>query len=208
MARTTGSVCRICRREGVKLFFKGERCYTDKCAYERRPYPPGQHGQSRLKATDYGIRLREKQKMKRSYGMMERQFRKFFRDALRKKGVTGDTLLTLLERRLDNVIFRLGFAKTRNQGRQVVTHGHILVNDRKVSAPSYLVREGDVIRIREGSTNMPLWGEAVEFSTRKTVPDWLESDKDKRVGRVKELPRREHISESFEEQHVVEFYSR
>lgn len=208
MARYTGSVCRICRREGVKLFFKGERCYTDKCSYDRRPYAPGQHGRGRIKTTDYGIRLREKQKMKRSYGMLERQFRAFFKKALKKKGVTGDYLLTLLERRLDNVVFRLGLAKTRSQGRQVVRHGHIRVNERKVSIPSYLVREGDVITVRESSRTIPIWAESVEFSARKMVPEWLEFDTGQWTGRVRELPRREHIGESFQEQYIVEFYSR
>ncbi|MBI2890916.1 MAG: 30S ribosomal protein S4 [Nitrospirae bacterium] len=208
MARATGSVCKVCRREGLKLFFKGERCYTDKCAYERRPYPPGVHGQGRAKVTDYGVRLREKQRVRKSYGMLERQFRRFYQNALRKKGVTGDYLFELLERRLDNVLFRLGFSKTRAQGRQFVRHGHILVNQRKVSVPSYLVRTGDVITIREGSRSIPAWAEALEFSTRKTLPDWLECDREKWIGRIRELPRREHVGETFKEQYVVEFYSR
>ncbi|HDD45323.1 MAG TPA: 30S ribosomal protein S4 [Candidatus Desulfofervidus auxilii] len=208
MARYTGPVCRLCRREGVKLFLKGERCYTDKCALERRPYPPGQHGQMRIKKTDYGILLREKQKLKRIYGILEKQFHRYFEEAVRLKGITGENLLMLLERRLDNVVYRMGFANSRRQARQLVRHGHVLVNDEKVDIPSYLVEVGDIIKIREKSKDIPFIKEALEAVARRGVPSWLEVDKERLEGRVKALPTRDEIAIPVQEQLIVEFYSK
>ncbi|MDL1955981.1 MAG: 30S ribosomal protein S4 [Candidatus Desulfofervidus auxilii] len=208
MARYTGPVCRLCRREGVKLFLKGERCYTDKCALERRPYPPGQHGQMRIKKTDYGILLREKQKLKRIYGVLEKQFHRYFEEAVRLKGVTGENLLMLLERRLDNVVYRMGFANSRRQARQLVRHGHVLVNDEKVDIPSYLVEVGDIIKIREKSKDIPFIKEALEAVARRGVPSWLEVDKERLEGRVKALPTRDEIAIPVQEQLIIEFYSK
>ncbi len=208
MARYTGPVCRLCRREGVKLFLKGERCYTDKCALERRPYPPGQHGQMRIKKTDYGILLREKQKLKRIYGILEKQFHRYFEEAVRLKGITGENLLMLLERRLDNVVYRMGFANSRRQARQLVRHGHVLVNGEKVDIPSYLVEVGDIIKIREKSKDIPFIKEALEAVARRGVPSWLEVDKERLEGRVKALPTRDEIAIPVQEQLIVEFYSK
>jgi len=208
LARYTGPVCRLCRREGVKLFLKGERCYTDKCALERRPYPPGQHGQMRIKKTDYGILLREKQKLKRIYGILEKQFHRYFEEAVRLKGITGENLLMLLERRLDNVVYRMGFANSRRQARQLVRHGHVLVNDEKVDIPSYLVEVGDIIKIREKSKDIPFIKEALEAVARRGVPSWLEVDKERLEGRVKALPTRDEIAIPVQEQLIVEFYSK
>src|SRR6478752_3285914 len=177
VARYLGSVCRLCRREGLKLFLKGERCFTDKCAIERRPYPPGQHGQARVKHSDYGIQLREKQKVKRIYGLLERQFRNTFGVAAKRKGVTGDTLLQLLERRLDNVCVRLGFSSSHGEARQFVRHGHITVNGKKVNIPSYAVYEGDVISVREKSRKIARINEALEAVERRGIPGWLTLDK-------------------------------
>ncbi|HME62048.1 MAG TPA: 30S ribosomal protein S4, partial [Candidatus Binatia bacterium] len=172
MARYTDSVCRLCRRENLKLFLKGERCYTDKCAIERRNYPPGQHGQGRPKFSEYSIQLREKQKVKRIYGLLENQFRRTFAEANRSKGITGETLLTLLERRLDNVAYRLGFASSRAEARTLVRHGHLLVNGRKTNIPSYTVRAGDVISVKERSRQMGRVQSAMEGAQRRGVPDW------------------------------------
>ena len=208
MARYRGPVCRLCRREGVKLFLKGDRCYTDKCAMERRPYPPGQHGQMRRKKTEYALLLREKQKLKRIYGVLEKQFRRYFEEAERQKGVTGENLLILLERRLDNVVYRMGFANSRNQARQLVRHGHVLVNGKKVDIPSYLVDVGDEIAIREKSREIPFIKEAMESVSRRGIPSWLEVDSDNFKGRVKALPTREEIAIPVQEQLIVEFYSK
>lgn len=208
MARHTESVCRLCRRENLKLFLKGERCYTEKCAYDRRNYPPGQHGQDRKKFSDYGTQLREKQKVKRMYGILENQFRNVFKEADRQKGITGETLLSLLERRLDNIIYRLGFANSRNEARQLVRHNHFLVNQSKVSIPSYLVKPGDVIELREKSKKVVRILEALEGVARRGVPQWLELDKDQMKGSVKGLPTREDITIPIQEKLIVELFSK
>jgi len=208
LARYTGPKCRFCRREGTKLFLRGDRCYTDKCAYERRPYAPGQHGRRRKKSSNYEIQLREKQKVKRLYGVLERQFRKYFEIAEAKKGVTGTNLLRLLECRLDNVVYRLGFANSRNQARQLVKHGHFLVNGRKVDIPSFQVREGDVIEVREKSKKVPVIQEAQEVVARRGIPAWLELDAENFKGVVKALPEREDITFPINENLIVELYSK
>lgn len=210
MGRYTGPVCRFCRREGIKLFLKGERCYTDKCAFERRPYPPGQHGpHARIKFSDYGIRLREKQKVRRIYGISEQQFRKYFEMADRQKGITGVNLLMLLERRLDNVVYRLGFASSRREARQLVNHGHILVNGRMVDIPSYLVRVGDVVEVKDKSREMDRVKAALEAVARRGIPSWLELDKDRFRGVVKAMPNREELTTPpIQEQLIVELYSK
>ena len=208
MARYTDSVCRLCRREGVKLFLKGERCYTDKCAIERRNYPPGQHGQARAKFSEYAIQLREKQKLRRIYGVLERQFRRYFRAAESGKGVTGESLLILLERRLDNLVYRLGFANSRSEGRQLVRHGHVTVNGRKVNIPSYLAKAGDVIGVRDKSQQIARVGEALEASQRRGIPDWLEVDRQTFSGRVRALPARADLTAPINEKLVVELYSK
>lgn len=208
MARYTGAVCRLCRREGAKLFLKGDRCYTDKCAIDRRAYAPGQHGQMRKKVSEYGVQLREKQKARRIYGVLENQFRRYFHEADRVKGITGDNLLRLLERRLDNVVFRLGFASSRTEARQLVKHGHFTVNGRKVNIPSYLVRVGEEIAVREKSKASNRFKELAEAAAHKTPPAWLESDKENLIGRVLALPSREEIDVPIEEHLIVELYSR
>jgi small subunit ribosomal protein S4 len=208
LARYTKSVCRLCRRENLKLFLKGERCYTEKCAIDRRNYPPGQHGQSRKKFSAYGTQLREKQKVKRMYGILENQFRNIFKEADRQKGITGEILLSLLERRLDNTIFRLGFANSRNEARQLVRHSHFLVNQTKVNIPSYLVRPGDVIELREKSKKVMCILEALEGVARRGVPQWLELDKEQMKGNVKGLPTREDITLPIQEKLIVELYSK
>jgi small subunit ribosomal protein S4 len=208
MARYIGPVCKLCRREGMKLFLKGDRCYTDKCSFDRRPYPPGQHGQARVKFSEYGLRLREKQKVRRIYGVLERQFRKYYHSANRAKGITGEHLLGLLERRLDNVVYRLGFAATRSEGRQLVLHGHVQVNGKRVNVPSYLVRVGDKISIREKSREIPRIKESVEGAERRGQITWLELDKPNFTGVMKTLPVREEITLPITEQLIVEFYSR
>jgi small subunit ribosomal protein S4 len=208
LARYTKSVCRLCRRENLKLFLKGERCYTEKCAIERRNYPPGQHGQNRRKFSDYGAQLREKQKVKRLYGILENQFRNTFKEADRKKGITGEILLSLLERRLDNAVYRLGFANSRNEARQLVRHNHFLVNQRKVNIPSYLVKPGDVIGLREKSKKVVRILEALEGVARRGVPQWLELDKEQLKGSVKALPTREEITLPIQEKLIVELYSK
>ncbi len=208
MARYTKTNCRLCRRENLKLFLKGERCYTEKCAYDRRNYPPGQHGQSRKKFSDYGTQLREKQKVKRIYGILENQFRNIFKEADRQKGITGETLLALLERRLDNVVYRLGFANSRDEARQLVLHSHFLINQSKVNIPSYLVKPGDVIEIREKSKKMVRVLEALEGVARRGVPQWLELDKDQMKGSMKGLPSREEITLPIQEKLIVELYSK
>lgn len=208
MARYTQSVCRLCRREGLKLYLKGNRCYTDKCAIERRQYAPGQHGQRRTKSSEYCLQLREKQKIKRIYGILERQFRGYFRKADRMKGITGQNLLLFLERRLDNIIYRMGFADSRKEARQLVLHGHFEVNGRKVSVPSFQVRKGDEISVREKSRKLQRIGESIESVDRRGVPLWLELDKKKLSGTVKNYPVREELTMPMEEQLVVELYSR
>ena len=208
MARYTGPVCRLCRRENMKLYLKGERCYSDKCAYERRSYAPGQHGRLRSKMSDYGIRLREKQKLKRMYGLNEKQFKRYFKEADRQKGVTGTNFLILLERRLDNTVYRLGFAQSRAQARQLVRHGHILVNGRRVDIPSYLLKPGDIISIREKSRQLALVNEALEAVPRRGVPSWLELKKDEYEGVFKNYPTREEMNIPVQEQLIVEFYSK
>ena len=208
MARDTGAVCRQCRREGLKLFLKGERCYTDKCAIERRNYPPGEHGQGRPKFSAYSIQLREKQKVRRMYGVLEGQFRRYFEMADRGRGVTGETLLQLLERRLDNIVYRLGFTTSRAEARQLVRHGHFRVNGRKVDVPSYLVRAGDTITVRERSQKVTRIGEALELAQRRGVPEWLEIAPEAFTGKVKALPRRADLTMPINEKLVVELYSK
>lgn len=208
MARYKGPVCRLCRREGVKLYLKGDRCYTNKCAIERRPYAPGQHGRRRIKLSDYGLQLREKQKARRIYGVLERQFRKYYEEAARKRGVTGEVLLQILESRLDNVVYRLGFADSRAQARQIVRHGHVAVNGKKVNIPSYRVSEGDVVSIREKSKDSPLFKEIAAKLEDHTVLEWLELDVQNLSGRVVRLPRRDEIDIPVEEHLIVERYSR
>ena len=209
MARYNDSVCRLCRREGMKLFLKGERCYTDKCAFERRGYPPGQHGQRRIKFSDYGIQLREKQKVRRIYGVSERQFRNYFAKADRQKGITGANLLILLERRLDNAIYRLGFATSRQEARQLVGGGHFAVNGRTVSIPSYLVKPNDVIEVKEKSKEMQRIKEAVEGMARRGMPQWLALEKDFLKGTVRAWPdRAELTTPPIQEQLIVELYSK
>ena len=208
MARYTGPSCRLCRREGVELFLKGERCYTDKCAIKRRSYPPGQHGQGRIKVSDYGVQLREKQKVRRIYGILENQFRGYFEMADRMKGVTGENLLFLLERRLDNVAYRLGFATSRDEARQLVRHGHFTLNGRKVNIPSIQVKAGDVLQLREKSRKVAAISESLEGVVRRGIPQWLELDKDAFKGTVKLMPVREDITMPIQEQLIVELYSK
>ena len=208
MARYREAVCRLCRREGMELYLKGDRCFTDKCAIKRRGYPPGQHGQRRPKHSDYGVQLREKQKARRIYGLLEKQFHNYFEKADRMKGRTGDNLLILLERRLDNVVFKLGFAVTRRESRQLVRHGHFLVAGRRVNIPSYLVRPGDVVEIRERSRKILSVNEALDAVVRKGIPTWLELERENFRGSVKALPSRADITEPIQEQLIVELYSK
>ena len=208
MARYTGAACRLCRRENLKLFLKGDRCYSEKCAFDRRSFPPGQHGQRRTKVSDYGIQLREKQKVKRMYGLTENQFHLTFEKADSQKGVTGTNLLVFLERRMDNIIFRLGFANCRNQARQLVRHGHFLVNGKRVDIPSALVRVGDKISVKEKSRTTAVIVEALEAAVRRGVPQWLELDKEQFTGTVKAYPMREELTMPMQEQLIVELYSK
>jgi small subunit ribosomal protein S4 len=208
LARYTGSVCRLCRREGLKLFLKGDRCYTPKCAIERKAYGPGQHGQGRKKVSEYGLQLREKQKARRIYGILEKQFRRYFEKAERQTGITGENLLRLLERRLDNVVYRLGLGSSRNEARQLVRHGHFMVNGRKVNIPSYLIRVGDVITIREKSKESPKIKEMLERSGDRTPPSWLELETEQARARVVDFPTREQIDATVQEHLIVELYSR
>jgi small subunit ribosomal protein S4 len=208
LARYTESVCRLCRRENLKLFLKGERCYTDKCAIERRNYPPGQHGQGRPKFSEYSIQLREKQKVKRIYGLLEKQFRRTFAEAARTKGITGETLLVLLERRLDSVAYRLGFASSRAEARLLVRHGHIHVNGKKVNIPSYTIRAGDVVSVKEPSRQMGRVLSAMEGAQRRGVPEWAEVDRETYSGRIKVLPSRNDITMPINEKLIVELYSK
>ena len=207
MARYTEAVCRMCRREGQKLFLKGDRCYTDKCALSRREYAPGQHGQGRTKAKEYGIQLREKQKTRRYYGILESQFAKYFEMAEQQKGVTGENLLRILETRLDNVVYRLGLARTRRMARQVVGHGHIRVNGNKVDIPSYQVKVGDVITLRQRSQEYEIF-KALREGTSVLTPKWLTFDAQNLTGKVSALPSRDDIDYEVQENMIVEFYSR
>jgi small subunit ribosomal protein S4 len=211
MARYTDAVCKLCRREGEKLFLKGERCLSPKCAVERRPYPPGLHGrqaQFQRKVSDYGLQLRAKQKARRVYGVMERQFRRYFREAERRRGLTGTNLLILLESRLDNVVYRLGFAQSRPQARQLVRHGHIEVNGRKVNIPSFLVQAGDVVAVRSGSRNNTYFKDVALDLEHRSVPEWLSRDDASMSARVLSLPERTDIDVTINEQLIVEYYSR
>jgi small subunit ribosomal protein S4 len=208
VARYTESVCRLCRRENLKMYLKGDRCYTDKCAIERRPYPPGQHGQGRVKFSEYGVQLREKQKVKRMYGMLEADFRHAYANAAAAKGKTGDNLLQTLELRFDNVVFRLGFADTRNEARQLVRHGHFRVNGRKVDIPSFRLKVGDKVELRDRSRKVVRINEALETVDRRGVPQWLDLDKAGFKGTVKTQPAREDITMPIQEQLIVELYSK
>lgn len=209
MARNIGAACRRCRRENLKLFLKGDRCYSDKCSFERRAFGPGQHGQSRFrKLSDYAVQLREKQKVKSMYGMLEKQFRLTFEKAERQKGVTGENLLMLLERRLDSTLFRIGFASSRSQARQLVRHKHVLVNGKKVNIPSFLVSENDVISLKEKSRANAMINESLEAVARRGVPSWLELDKDSYKATVKAMPNREELTMPIQEQLIVELYSK
>lgn len=209
MARYTDAVCRICRRENVKLFLKGDRCYSDKCAFDRRGYPPGEHGQRRgRKTSGYGIQLREKQKVKRMYGLSEKQFRLFFARADRHKGVTGTNLLIALERRLDNVVYRLGFVNSRSQGRHFVKHNHFSVNGKKVNIPSYLVKIGDVVEVHEKSRKIKAIGDSLDAVVRRGIPQWLELEKENMKGVIQTFPVREDLTMPMLEQLIVELYSK
>jgi small subunit ribosomal protein S4 len=209
MARYIGPVCRLCRREGMKLYLKGERCYSEKCAVTRRAYPPGQHGQGRIKLSEYAVRLREKQKVRRIYGVLERQFRRYYFDATHMKGRTGEEMLGLLESRLDNVVHRLGFAVTRAEARQLVKHNHVLINGKRVNIPSYLLRPGDKVEIRESSRKINGVNAALAQVEKRPVLSWLELDKAHFAGVFKGAPVREELNEPvIREQYVVEYYSR
>ena len=209
MSRYKDSVCRHCRRENLKLYLKGDRCYSDKCAFDRRSYPPGQHGERRgRKISDYGIQLREKQKVKRMYGLSEKQFHLFFKRAERLRGATGRNLLALLERRLDNVVYRLGFANSRAQGRQFVLHNHFLVNGKKVNIPSFLVKLGDAIEVKEKSKKVAAISDSIEAVVRRGIPQWLELEKEKNKGVVNGFPVREDLTMPIQEQLIVELYSK
>jgi small subunit ribosomal protein S4 len=206
MARDTGPQCKQCRREGLKLFLKGERCLTDKCSVERRPYPPGQHGRGRVRQSEYRHQLREKQKARRYYQLLEKQFRSYYDKASRQPGVTGENLLRLLERRLDNVLVRLGFASSRRQARQLIGHGHLSVNGRRVNKPAYQLRPGDVVAVRDTSRARDVISAATELTA--TVPAWLQADYDSLTAKVLRLPEREEISTPVQEQLIVELYSK
>lgn len=208
MARYTGAVCRLCRREGQKLFLKGERCYSDKCSINRRAYAPGQHGQGRKKLSEYGLQLREKQKAKRYYGVLESQFAHYFDLAEKKKGVTGDNLLQILESRLDNVVYRLGFGMSRAEARQLVVHGHFTVNGKKVDIPSFLVKEGDTIALKEGSRSLPKIKAILEATEGKNIPKWLDLDTNTMQAKVVALAERDDIDIEIEEHLIVELYSK
>lgn len=208
MARYTGADCRLCRREGEKLFLKGDRCFGDKCAIERRPYPPGQAGKKRPRDSEYRIQLREKQKTKRMYGMLEKQFRSYYELASRQEGITGANLLRLLEIRLDNVVYRLGFAKSRDEARQIVRHGHITVNGKRVDIPSYRVKPGDLVAVAPKSKDLLVVKAAIVASERSSVPGWLEVDIEKLQGSIISLPERDQIDVTVREHLIVELYSK
>jgi small subunit ribosomal protein S4 len=209
LARHTGASCRLCRRENLKLFLKGDRCYGDKCAFERRPYAPGQHGQRRGgKLSDYQLQLREKQKVKRIYGVLERQFRKYYYQAEKQKGITGTNLLVLLERRFDNTIYRMGFANSRNQARQLIRHNHFLINNGRVNIPSYQVKVGDTVEVTEGSREATSIAEAMETVVRRGIPNWIELEKGNFKGKLLAYPHREDLTMPIQEQLIVELYSK
>ena len=208
MARYTDAVCRLCRRENQKLFLKGDRCYTDKCAVERRAYAPGQHGQGRSKASEYGLQLREKQKAKRYYGLLEHQFRSYFEMASKKQGKTGENLLSILETRLDNVVYRLGFAMSRAEARQLVLHGHFTVNGRKVNIPSFLVKPGMSVALKESSRSLEKFKANIEANSSRPAPKWLDYDAANATAKVVANPAREDIDLPIEEQLIVELYSK
>ena len=208
MSRYTGPVCKICRREGMKLFLKGERCFTDKCAIEQREYPPGQHGQGRVRTTEYRVHLREKQKVRSTYGVSEAQFKRYYDMARSHRGVTGELLLQLLERRLDNIVYRLGFSPSRNGARQLITHGHITVNSRKVNVPSFLVNAGDTIEVKEKSKKLNAINSSLENREQRGWTEWLEMDKDAKKGKVKALPERKDMPTTIQETLIIEYYSK
>jgi small subunit ribosomal protein S4 len=209
LARDTGASCRQCRRENLKLFLKGDRCYGDKCAFERRPFPPGMHGQGRGgKLSDYQVQLREKQKVKRIYGVLERQFRRYYYMAEKQKGITGTNLLALLESRLDNAVYRMGFAGSRNQARQLIRHNHFTINSKKVNIPSYNLSAGDIVEVKEDKRKLPIIVEAMETIVRRGLPSWIEVDKENFRGIVKSVPSRETITIPIQENLIVELYSK
>lgn len=208
MARYRGSVCRICRRENQKLFLKGERCLTEKCSYERRSFPPGQHGHGRIKFSEYAMQLREKQKLKRLYGLAEKQFRSYFTTAEKTTGVTGENLLSLLERRLDNVAYRMNLAGSRAQARQLVKHGHVTVNGKKVNVPSFTVKKGDEVSIIDKSKKVVAIEACIEAGKTKTMPNWIDINYDEKKGMIKEMPTRDDVTDPIEERLVVELYSK
>ena len=209
MARYIGPVCKLCRREGMKLYLKADRCYSEKCAVTRRPKPPGVHGDKRIKLSEYGIRLREKQKVRRIYGVLERQFRRYFGEANRSKGRTGEEMISLLERRLDSVVHRMGFSVTRASARQLIRHNHVLVNGKRLNIPSYIVENGDKIEIREASRKIPDLLAAIASAEKRPVVSWIEADRANFTGTLKSLPVREELNEpAIREQYVVEYYSR
>ena len=208
MARYIGAVCRICRREGEKLFIKGDRCYTEKCAIERRKYPPGQHGQGFKKLSDYGVQLREKQKVRKMYGLLEKQFRRYFYDADRAKGITGEVLLQLIERRLDTIVFRMGFAPNRRRARQLIGHGHILVNGKKVNLPSYSIKQGDLVEVKQASRDMAEIVDSLSKSEHRGLPGWVEVESANFQGKVLHIPSRDEIQLPVQEQLIVELYSK
>lgn len=209
MARYTGASCRLCRRENLKLFLKGDRCYGDKCAFERRPYAPGQHGQRRTgKLSDYQLQLREKQKVKRIYGVLERQFRKYYYRAEKQKGITGTNLLVLLECRFDNTIYRMGFANSRNQARQLIRHNHFLINEKRVNIPSYQVKVGDTVEVKKGSRDSTSISEAMETVVRRGIPSWIELEKENFKGKLLTFPNREDLTMPIQEQLIIELYSK
>lgn len=208
MSRYTGPRCKICRREGTKLFLKGERCFTDRCALDRRNYGPGEHGQRRARISEYRVQLREKQKVRFNYGVSETQFKRYYEIAKRKKGITGENLLLLLERRLDNIVYRMGFASSRPEARQLIGHGHIAVNGRKTDIPSFMVKEGDEIEVREKGKKFEFVKTALENAGQRGIPEWLEVDEDGMKGKVKTLPERDDLPMEVDETLIVEFYSK
>jgi small subunit ribosomal protein S4 len=208
VARYSGALCRICRREGEKLFLKGDRCYTEKCAIERRKYPPGQHGQGYRKLSDYGVQLREKQKVRKIYGLLEREFRRYFYEAERKKGITGEVLLQFLETRLDNMVYRMGFAPNRREARQLVNHGHFLVNGKKADIPSYEIKSGYFIEVKESSRHIPEVIDSISKAEHRGIPPWVEVDSANMRGKVLHIPTREEIQLPVQEQLIVELYSK
>jgi len=208
LSRYTGPRCKICRREGTKLFLKGERCFTDRCALDRRNYGPGEHGQRRARISEYRVQLREKQKVRFNYGVSETQFKRYYEIAKRKKGITGENLLLLLERRLDNIVYRMGFASSRSEARQLIGHGHIAVNGRKTDIPSFMVKEGDQIEVREKGKKFEFVKTALENAGQRGIPEWLEVDEDGMKGKVKTLPERDDLPMEVDETLIVEFYSK